>query len=102
MLNIDLAPTFLDIAGVDPPAHMDGRSVVKLLHHRPNKRRKLKWPDTFLIESSGRRDNPEAMMEARKLRQNKTKVRNMLKGIREKSMTTQGPEVNLTQDDLGG
>ncbi|CAH0388490.1 unnamed protein product [Bemisia tabaci] len=59
VLNIDLAPTFLDMAGIEPPPHMDGRSILRLLG---NKRRKvnrkviMKWPDTFLIESSGRRE----------------------------------------------
>lgn len=48
VLNIDLAPTFLDIAGVDTPPHMDGRSILPLL--LSSKRKKLKWPDTFLIE----------------------------------------------------
>ncbi|GLG99867.1 Extracellular sulfatase SULF-1 homolog, partial [Gryllus bimaculatus] len=64
VLNLDLAPTFLDMAGVETPSHMDGRSFLQLLHrnkHGTNGRRnKLKWPDTFLIESSsGRRDAPE-------------------------------------------
>ncbi|KAF5271348.1 hypothetical protein FQA39_LY08146 [Lamprigera yunnana] len=54
VLNIDLAPTFLEMAGVDPPNHMDGHSVMPLFLN--TKRRKLKWPDTFLIESSGRRE----------------------------------------------
>ncbi|KAF5295052.1 hypothetical protein FQR65_LT10605 [Abscondita terminalis] len=54
VLNIDLAPTFLEIAGVEPPNHMDGHSVMPLFLN--SKRRKLKWPDTFLIESSGRRE----------------------------------------------
>ena len=32
VVNIDLAPTFLDLAGVHPlPDHMDGRSIVPLL-----------------------------------------------------------------------
>ncbi|CAG9860528.1 unnamed protein product [Phyllotreta striolata] len=56
VLNIDLAPTFLDMAGVEPPQHMDGRSVLPLFHTA--KRRKNRWPDTFLIESSGRREIP--------------------------------------------
>jgi len=55
VLNLDLAPTFLEMAGVEIPPHMDGRSILKLLHpHRGLKR--IRWPDTFLIESSGRRD----------------------------------------------
>ncbi|XP_075228332.1 extracellular sulfatase Sulf1 [Lycorma delicatula] len=71
VLNIDLAPTFLDIAGVDPPPHMDGRSIMKLLNRRrrsSNGGRKNnianKWPDTFLVESSGRRETAEALAEA--------------------------------------
>lgn len=48
VLNIDLAPTFLDMAGVEVPSHMDGRSVLPLFTN--SKRRRIKWPDTFLIE----------------------------------------------------
>ena len=64
MLNIDLAPTFLDIGGVPTPPHMDGRSFLPLLLNR-HRHLKDKWPDTFLIESSGRRETPEQIAEAK-------------------------------------
>lgn len=48
VLNIDLAPTFLDMAGVEAPPHMDGHSVLPLFTN--SKRKRIKWPDTFLIE----------------------------------------------------
>ncbi|XP_065226063.1 extracellular sulfatase SULF-1 homolog [Planococcus citri] len=59
-LNIDLAPTILDLAGIPVPGHMDGRSLMKLFHRRKKSNRKYlnNWPDTFLIESSGRREIP--------------------------------------------
>lgn len=49
----------MDIAGVNPPPHMDGRSAFKLFHKhkKGNKKFVAHWPDTFLIESSGRREH---------------------------------------------
>lgn len=64
VLNVDLAPTFLDIAGVATPSHMDGKSFMPLLLNR-HKHIRDKWPDTFLIESSGRRETPEQLAEQR-------------------------------------
>lgn len=46
VLNIDLAPTFLDLAGVRVPPQMDGRSILPLLFNK----RRVRWHDTFLIE----------------------------------------------------
>lgn len=65
MLNIDLAPTFLDMAGVPTPPHMDGRSFLPLLLNR-HRHIKDTWPDTFLIESSGRRETPEQIARVSK------------------------------------
>lgn len=69
VLNVDLAPTFLDIGGVATPQHMDGRSIMPLLLSRHRTVRD-QWPDTFLIESSGRRETPEQIAEARARLQN--------------------------------
>lgn len=69
VMNIDLAPTFLDIAGVPTPAHMDGRSILPLILNRHRNIRE-QWPDSFLIESSGRRETPEQLAEARARLQN--------------------------------
>ncbi|XP_053681328.1 extracellular sulfatase SULF-1 homolog [Anopheles nili] len=62
VLNVDLAPTFLDIGGVAPPPHMDGRSILPLVLNRHRTALDM-WPDTFLIESSGRRETPEQIQE---------------------------------------
>lgn len=43
--NIDIAPTLLDIAGIEPPAHMDGRSFLPLV-----KGEDVPWRDYLLYE----------------------------------------------------
>lgn len=48
VLNIDLAPTFLDLAGVKVPPQMDGRSILPLVFK--SNRKRINWKDTFLIE----------------------------------------------------
>lgn len=61
-LNIDLAPTFLDIAGVRPPAHMDGRSLLPILTQTWNDSQDtVSWRDSFLVESSGRHREEDAL-----------------------------------------
>ncbi|XP_068153195.1 extracellular sulfatase SULF-1 homolog [Drosophila tropicalis] len=65
VLNVDLAPTFLDMGGVPTPSHMDGRSILPLLLSR-NRAVRDNWPDSFLIESSGRRETAEQIAESRR------------------------------------
>ena len=52
VLNIDLAPTFLDIGGVRVPIGMDGRSVLGLLESYEHKNNNLNWRESFLVEKS--------------------------------------------------
>lgn len=94
--NVDLAPTFLDIAGVQVPPHMDGKSILPLVLNR-HRSIKFKWPDTFLIESSGRRETPEQMAEQR-AKAAAAKYSQLLNENNNK-MEINLPE-NKTQDDL--
>jgi arylsulfatase A-like enzyme len=51
LVNIDLAPTFLDAAGLNPPPHMDGRSILDIFRSKDEKPISAKpWRDAFLIE----------------------------------------------------
>lgn len=52
------------MADIPTPQHMDGRSILPLLKNR-HRNIRGKWPDTFLIESSGRRETAEQLMEQR-------------------------------------
>jgi arylsulfatase A-like enzyme len=45
VLNVDLASTFAELAGVTPPLSQDGRSLVPLLHGR-----RPAWRDAFVVE----------------------------------------------------
>ncbi|XP_033207389.1 extracellular sulfatase SULF-1 homolog isoform X3 [Belonocnema kinseyi] len=103
VLNIDLAPTFLDIAGVDTPPQMDGRSFKKLfLNSKHGRRIKFKWPDSFLIESSGRRETSESIAEAKARearRHNAAMAKKLLNVVPEdQEEDTIDPEVKADED----
>ncbi|XP_070558489.1 N-acetylglucosamine-6-sulfatase-like isoform X2 [Ptychodera flava] len=52
VLNIDLAPTFVELSGHEVPSNVDGRSLLTLLH--PNTTFKSsKWRQDFLVEHNG-------------------------------------------------
>ncbi|MFI8986438.1 sulfatase [Streptomyces antimycoticus] len=44
--NIDINPTFLDLAGVEPPSTVDGRSLSDLMHGRTEE----EWRQAVLVE----------------------------------------------------
>ena len=46
-LNIDLAPTILDLAGIKKPDYMQGESMVSLLEDNPEK---TNWRKSFMFE----------------------------------------------------
>lgn len=61
-LNVDLAPTFLDIAGLEVPPHMDGRSLLPVLKSTSfGQSDTFAWRDSFLVESSGRHREEDAL-----------------------------------------
>ena len=43
VMNIDIAPTFLDIAGVTVPKDMDGTSIMKLFRRKKDGRRSKRY-----------------------------------------------------------
>ena len=46
-LNIDLAPTILELAGVKTPEYMQGESMISLLEDNPQK---TNWRESFMFE----------------------------------------------------
>ena len=50
VLNNDLAPTFADLAGADPPGFVDGRSLESLLKDDPPSAED--WRSAFLVEAA--------------------------------------------------
>jgi len=57
--NIDLAPTLADLAHARAADFIDGRSLVPLLHPKPDQ--KISWRNSLLIEQ-GYPNNPEAAL----------------------------------------
>ena len=51
IVNIDFAPTFLDLAGVKPPEYMDGQTMTPVLH--ASQPLGDKYRTSFLVEHWG-------------------------------------------------
>ena len=49
-MNIDLAPTFVELAGLTPPSAMDGQSLKTLFK---SEAKTDTWRTDFLVEHSG-------------------------------------------------
>lgn len=89
---------------------MDGKSILPLILNRHRNIRD-KWPDTFLIESSGRRETPEQMAEQRAraaaakysqlLNENNNKLEiNMHEGKSEQVDHTKDSDLSHEEDDF--
>jgi arylsulfatase A-like enzyme len=51
--NVDLAPTFIELAGMTPPSSIDGRSLAPLMHGATV----ADWRDVALVEHRGPHDD---------------------------------------------
>ena len=58
--NIDLAPTFAELGGVEPPGFVDGRSLVRFLHRREPSSKN--WRQGLLLEAGFRDHFHEGQM----------------------------------------
>ncbi len=61
--NIDLGPTFAELAGVRAPDFVDGRSLAPILHG-PNKDEPLQWRNTYLVEHWNAQKDPQNNLQA--------------------------------------
>jgi N-acetylglucosamine-6-sulfatase len=48
VLNIDMAPTLLELAGIDVPKNIHGKSIVPLMHGK-----EIKWRQEYIYEGLG-------------------------------------------------
>jgi len=55
--NVDIAPTIAELAGVIPPAYVDGRSLVEFFDGRPPSPEE--WRSAYLLELYGRGEEEE-------------------------------------------
>ncbi|XP_046669143.1 extracellular sulfatase SULF-1 homolog isoform X2 [Homalodisca vitripennis] len=81
------------MAGVEAPPHMDGRSFYRLLFRRKRLRDSVPWPDTFLIESSGRRETAEMAAET-KLQESLTNIEKNLTQTLEQVAAAEDPQLD--------